>query len=329
MDDSVDLVRSVSTALLVARQKSFRGAMRSSRTGFRTLQRQVEALEKRLGFLLFHRTGEGLVPTAEGEQILAEAQRIEQILAQILRVGQSLHQDAAGEVVLATTEGLGTFWIAPRLGEFNRRNPKITIRLNSSMSLVDMRQYGVDLALQVVEPVLPDIKRVKLARLHMVLGASPAYIEKRGRPKTVAELADHTFVFHSHPQWTDRRLIEEAVKGTLSQKQYVVMRSSAAHLVAMEQGSGIGFIPSYGFGIGINVVPLGLPVRESLDVWLCFHEASRNIPRVASAIEWLNTIFDPRTYPWFRREFVQPKDFDNIIDANGSRPLINTIRLPR
>ncbi len=107
------------------------------------------------------------------------------------------------------------------------------------MTLVDMRQYGVDLALQVVEPVQPEIKRVKLGRLHMVLAASPGYIERHGRPKSVAELADHTFVFHSHPQWTDRRLIEQAVEGKLSQKKFVVMRSSAAHFVALEQGAGI------------------------------------------------------------------------------------------
>lgn len=329
MDDSTELLRSVSTALLVARQRSFRGAMRSSRSGFRTLQKQVESLEKRLGCLIFHRTGEGLVPTTEGEQILAEGRRIEQIVSDILRIGQTLNQDTSGEVVLAATEGLGTFWITPQLAAFNRMHPRITPRLQSSMSLVDMRQFGVDLALQVVEPVLPDIKRVKLGRLHMVLAASPAYLERQGRPKTVAELADHSFVFHSHPQWTDRRLIEEAVQGKLSQKQFVVMRSSAAHFVALEQGGGIGFIPSYGFGIGARLAYINLPVRTSIDVWLCFHEASRNIPRVAAVIDWLGSIFDPRQFPWFRREFVSPTQFDSIIDASGARETIRSISMVR
>lgn len=303
--------------------------MRSSKSGFRTLQKQVEALEKRLGCLIFHRTGEGLVPTTEGEQILAEARRIEQIVSDILRIGQTLNQDTSGEVVLAATEGLGTFWISPQLAAFNRLHPRITPRLQSSMALVDMRQFGVDLALQVVEPILPDIKRLKLGRLHLVLAASPGYIERHGRPRTVAELVDHSFVFHSHPQWTDRRLIEEAVEGQLKQKQFVVMRSSAAHYMALEQGSGIGFIPSYAFGIGARLDYINLPVRTHIDIWLCFHEASRNIPRVAAVIDWLGSIFDPRQFPWFRREFVNPGQFGAIIDASGARETVRGITVSR
>jgi DNA-binding transcriptional LysR family regulator len=329
MDDSTEILRAVSTALLVARQRSFRGAMRTSHSGFRTLQRQVEMLEKRLGCLVFHRTGEGLVPTTEGEQILAEAKRIEQIVSNILRIGQTFNQDTSGEVILAATEGLGTFWITPQLPAFSRLHPRITPRLQSSMAIIDMREFGVDLALQVVEPILPEIKRVKLGRLHMVLAASPEYLERHGKPRTVQELAEHSFVFHSHPQWTDRRLIEEAMQGKISQKQYVVMRSSAAHFVALEQGNGIGFIPSYGFGIGARLSYINLPVRTSIDVWLCFHEASRNIPRVAAVIDWLGTIFDPRQFPWFRREFVAPAQFDSIMSLSGARETVRMLSLSR
>jgi DNA-binding transcriptional LysR family regulator len=329
VDDSINLLRSVSTALLVARQRSFRGAMRSSRSGFRTLQRQIEALEARLGCLLFHRTGDGLVPTAEGHKVLAEAKRIEQVVADILRIGQSLNHEGGGEVVLAATEGLGTFWVSPQLPAFNRLHPHITPRLQSSMSLVDMREYGVDLALQVIEPVQPEIKRLKLGRLHMVLAASPGYVEKHGRPNTPAELSEHTFLFHSHPQWTDRRMIEEAVGGQLGQKQIVVMRSSAAHYMALEQGSGIGFIPSYAFGIGARLIHINLPIRTSIDIWLCFHEASRNIPRVAAVIDWISSIFDPRQFPWFRREFVSPAQFETIVDAAGAREAVRLISASR
>ena len=34
-------------------------------------------------------------------------------------------------------------------------------------------------------------------------------------------------------------------------------------------------------------------------------------------------------YPWFRREFVPPRAFDAIIDANGSRALMDEIALNR
>jgi hypothetical protein len=97
----------------------------------------------------------------------------------------------------------------------------------------------------------------------------------------------------------------------------------------VEKGLGIGFLPSYIFALGTKVVPLALPLRYELDVWLCFHEDARRTPRIASVIDWLSSIFDPRLFPWFRREFVAPKKFGEIIEENGSRAIIETISLYR
>jgi DNA-binding transcriptional LysR family regulator len=183
--------------------------------------------------------------------------------------------------------------------------------------------------LQVIEPSLPSIKRVKLGRLHLMLAASPAYIRKYGEPKQIADLKDHTFVFHTSPQSSDRQLIERVVGGRLTQSQSIVMRNSTAHYLTIESGQGIGFIPSYGFGIGTKLVPLSVPLRHELDVWLCFHEDGRSTPRIAKVIDWLHSIFDPRLFPWFRREFVAPKDFDAVVEANGVKSQISGLSLVR
>jgi DNA-binding transcriptional LysR family regulator len=327
--DTVDIVRGIATALAISRARSIRGAMRSTGSSYPKLQKHMTELEHRLGFAVFHRTSEGVVPTAEGLQILGEAQKLEQLVARILRVGKTVNQEMAGEVALATTEGLGTFWITPQLAAFNRLHPRITVRVHPSMALVDMRRFDVDAVLQVVEPVQPEIKRLRIGRLHMVLAAAPSYLARAGTPRTVADLAGHTYVFHTSPQSSDRHLIEEAVGRKLGQSQLVIMRNSAAHYVTLEQGMGLGFIPSYGFGLGVKLVPIELPVRHHLDIWLCFHEEARSTPRIAALIDWVGGIFDPRLYPWFRREFVPPRSFDAIIDANGSRALLDEIALNR
>jgi DNA-binding transcriptional LysR family regulator len=329
MNDSMDMLNGVASVLRIAREGSFRGAMRSSGLGFRTLQNHVHQLEEKLGFPIFHRTTEGIVPTTEGQYILEEAQKVEAILAKIQRLGKSLNNQAEGEVMLATTEGLGTFWISPQLGAFNRLHPKISIRLHPSMAIADMRRFEIDLALQVVEPIVPDVKRVRVGRLHMMLAAAPAYIAKHGEPRDVASLRDHTFVFHTNPQSSDRQLIEEAVGAKLAQSQFIVMRNSSAHYMTLEAGLGIGFIPSYGFGIGVKLVPLEIPVTHSLDIWLCFHEDARSTPRIAMVIDWLSAIFDPRLYPWFRRDVIWPREFDALIDANGTKGLLDQLSLQR
>jgi DNA-binding transcriptional LysR family regulator len=329
MNDRFDVLQAIASAAMVARERSFRGAMRETGSGFRKLQNRIDFLEKRLGFVIFHRTADGVVPTPEGRIILEEAERIDAIVSSVMRLGKTLDNQAEGEVLLAATEGMGTFWISPQLTAFSVNQPAISIRLNPSMALVDMRRFEVDLALQVVEPTLPDIKRVRLGRLHMTLAASPAYIERHGEPRQMGELADHNFVFHMSPQSSDRQIIEKVVGAELKQSQTIIMRNSTAHYLTVEQGIGIGFLPSYIFALGTKVVPLALPLRYELDIWLCFHEDARRTPRIARVIDWLNSIFDPRLYPWFRREFVQPKSFDKVIEANGSRAMIESISLPR
>jgi DNA-binding transcriptional LysR family regulator len=329
LTDRLDILLAIASAATIARERSFRGAMRETSSGFRKLQRRIELLEKELGFVIFHRTADGVVPTTEGRLILDEAERIDAIITNVMRLGKTLDNQTEGEVLLAATEGIGTFWISPLLDTFSRMHPAISIKLNPSMALVDMRRFEVDIALQVVEPTLPAVKRVKVGKLHLVLAASPAYLARRGEPKHLGELASHDFVFHMSPQSSDEQIIEKVVGTELKQSQSIVMRNSSAHFLTVEKGLGIGFLPSYIFGLGTPVVPLPLPVRHELDVWLCFHEDARRTPRVARVIDWLTGIFDPRLFPWFRRDFVAPSRFDAIVEASGSRALIESISLPR
>jgi DNA-binding transcriptional LysR family regulator len=315
--------------LKVAKAGSFRAAMRDGGIGFRRLQHDIQTVEDKLGLLIFHKTPDGVVPTLEGKAIIEHAEQIETILASVMRLGKTLNNQQDGEVMLATTEGLGTFWISPRLSDFQKQHENISIRLHPSMALADLRRFDVDLALQVVEPIMPDVKRIKVATMHLTLSASESYIARHGMPRTPEELARHTFVFHTSPQSSDRLIIEKALGQKLEQNQFVVLRNSSAHYMTIEHGEGIGFLPTYGFAIGANVVPIQPHVNYPLDVWLCFHNDSRSIPRVSRVIDWLTSIFDPRLYPWFRRDFIAPSQFDKIIEQNGTREFINRFSFTR
>jgi DNA-binding transcriptional LysR family regulator len=329
MDDIHAVLGSVASILAVAREGSFRKASKTFSISFRTLQRDIEAFEAKLGFPVFHRTVDGMRLTPEGKQVLHHARQIEDQIARLGQLAKSLRNQSEGDVVVATTEGIGTFWISPRLPEFATMYPRVSISLFPSMQVADLRRFEVDLALQVVAPINPEIKRVKIGTLHLVLAASPEYISRNGRPRTISDLAKHSFVFHTNPQFSDRVMVENAVGLKLTQSQYIVMRNSTAHYMTIHHGMGIGFIPSYTFALGTRLEPIVLPIRHSLDLWLCFNGDARNIPRVASVIDWVSSLFDPRLYPWFRRDFVPPAEFDEIVRANGIEPLISGLSLPR
>jgi DNA-binding transcriptional LysR family regulator len=329
MKDMQEVLLGVASAVQIAKAGSFRRAMRETGTGFRTLQNHVTALEEKIGLILFHRTSDGVVLTREGQRIIEEAQKIDEIINRIMRLGKTLNNETEGEVLVSTTEGLGTFWISPQLHAFSNKHPNISIRLHPSMSITNMRRFETDLALQVVEPVMPEIKRLKVGRLHLMLAAAPSYIEKNGEPKSLAELKNHKFIFHTNPQFSDRHRIEQAVGAKLEQSQFAVMQNSSAHYMLLLQGSGIGFIPSYGFAIGVPLVPLSVPVNYPLDIWLCFHEDARSTPRIAAVIDWMTAVFDPKLFPWFRREFLPPSAFDAIVENSGITNVMQSVSLRR
>lgn len=324
-----EFLKGILSVLDVARSGSFRKAMAGGGVGFRRLHNDVQMVERLLGVLVFHRTADGVVLTPEGKAIVDQALKIENLLSEIQGLGRTLSPQDKGDVLLAATEGLGTFWIAPRLDAFRAVHPAINISLHPSMAVTDMRRFEIDLALQVVEPVLPEIRRKRLGSLHLVLSAAPSYLQRYGTPKTNDELADHRFVFHSSPQSSDRHLIERVIGRQLKRSQMIVLRNSSAHYMTIEHGEGIGFLPTYGFGIGAKAQPLDIPIRYALDIWLCFHEQSRSIGRIVAAIDWLTTIFDSKTFPWFRRDFVPPKRFAAIIEQQAAQALVDPFSFNR
>jgi DNA-binding transcriptional LysR family regulator len=88
----------------------------------------------------------------------------------------------------------GQLYVAPLLGGLLERFPELSIELTLTNRFVDLIEEGVDLAIRI--GALADSRLVarRLCTNKRVLVASPAYLERRGTPKTVEELADHDCV---------------------------------------------------------------------------------------------------------------------------------------
>ena len=52
--------------------------------------------------------------------------------------------------------------------------------------------------------------------------------------------------------------------------------------------------------------------RSHVDIWLSYHPDLREVPRVRRTVEWLIEQFSPRLYPWFRDDYVDPRDFARL-----------------
>ncbi len=84
--------------------------------------------------------------TPEGLKVLEVAKRMEEAsFAMDLALNQATPA-LSGEVRLAVTEGLGTFWLAPRLVEFQRAYPGLLVDLKCEMRSADLLRLEADVA---------------------------------------------------------------------------------------------------------------------------------------------------------------------------------------
>jgi DNA-binding transcriptional LysR family regulator len=194
---------------------------------------------------------------------------------------------------------------------FNRKFPRLLIDLCCAMKSADVLRLEADVAVQLIKPSAPDLKVVKLGRLHVMPFAGQSYVETFGIPRTREEFLKHRLVLQVADQTQTTETFERLFPGVV-QQGLVAMRTntSSAHIGAISQGVGIGWAPTYVQANGGRMIPVDVAedFRLPFDIWLTYHADAGRIPRVRKMIEWIVDAFDPRRFPWFRDEFIHPSE---------------------
>ena len=236
-------------------------------------------------------------------------ERMEAASFDLMRASNSVTNTLSGEVRVAVTEGLGTFWLAPRLVEFQQALPNILVDLHCAMRSADVSRHEADIAIHCRARRL-DVKLVRLGRMHMMFFASEKYIETFGAPKTTEELVKHRLVKLIADEIAAKETFDRLFPG-YSQRDLLVMKNnvSSAHYWAIANGAGVGVLPTYGWALGGKIVPLEIPLRQPFDIWLSYHAGSGRIPRIRQMIDRLAEAFNPAKFPWFKDESVHRGEF--------------------
>lgn len=308
--------------LEVVRCGSFRAAAERLGQSINSVRRRISEFEHEIGATLFTRDVLGTRLTDEGAQVVDAVERMEAASFDILRSAKLAAPTIAGEVRVAVTEGIGTFWLAPRLVEFQRAFPNILVDLHCAMRSADVLRHEADVAIQLVRPSALDVKAVKIGRLHVMWYASPSYIELWGKPTTYQELVKHRIVMQFSDQTAAKEIFDTWFPG-LRQQDLLVMRTnvSSANYWAIAKGGGIGLLPTYASAIGARVEPLDIDgMHRPFDIWLSYHPDAGRIPRVRKMIDWIVASFSASQFPWFSDTFVHPSELSELFKGG---PLVN------
>eukprot|EP01133_Synstelium_polycarpum_P013606 gene13606-16012_t len=186
----------------VARLRSFRKASVERGVSASALSHALRALEERLGVRLLQRTTRHFSVTDVGQSfyehckaMLVEAEAAQEAI-ELTRAAPR------GTVRLSCPIALLHSLVAPMLAGFMRDHPQVTVLLEASNRRVDLVAEGIDVAIRVRPPPLPDsdlVLRVLAERSQCMVG-SPRLFAGAPVPKAPADLADWPSLALGAPQ---------------------------------------------------------------------------------------------------------------------------------
>jgi DNA-binding transcriptional LysR family regulator len=284
--------------LAVAQSGSFTAAARRLGTNQSTVGRRMLAFETRLGAKVLDRRAKGMLITPVGRSILDRANQIEGIARDIDRRFAGADFALAGTVRIACTEGLGAYWLTPRLVGFQREHPNLVIDLVADNAVADLAKREADISIRLSPPSAPDLIAWRAGRVRFALFAARAYTDVYGMPHRFEELARHRLVDHyGHQQL---KLLETWAR-IVREHKYAVFRTnnSQVFIEAVRSGMGIGLSPAYTSRIITGLIELDIDPGCATDAWIVTHEGTTGSTRVRRVVEHIRAQFEKDRKEWF------------------------------
>ena len=183
----------------VARLGSLAAVSRKTGATQPTLSRHIRDLEDRLGVQLFDRTGNGLTLSPEGMELFAHAQDMQQAATSISNTAEGQSENLAGTVRITATKMMARELLPSILTSLQTEEPDIEIEVVASDQVENLLERDADIAVRMFRPEQMDVITKRLGEVEFGAYASHDYIESRGHPKDLTDLAGHDFIgFDTH-----------------------------------------------------------------------------------------------------------------------------------
>ena len=288
---SIDL-NALMLFLDVAEAGSLTEAARRTGTPKSTLSRKLNALEASLGVRLVQRSSRRFSLTDPGRRLAEHARQISKQLGRARRDIRALGDVPQGTLRVATSVSLAEHFLSPIVVAYLHATPRVDLQLELSPTEADLIEREIDVAIRVGAP---DDRSVHIARrlgyAATYLCASPAYLARRGTPRTVGELKAHDAIFYRRereaPTWSlvdrDGDVVRVSPHPRLTVDSHPVARAAALS------------------GVGVAFLPAAFCGPE-----LAKGELVRVLPEYQSGLKWVYATFPSRdALPAAVRSFVE------------------------
>lgn len=202
------------------------------------VSRQLRTLEDHIGAKLLRRDGRTLVLTPAGRAYVRE---VRQVLHRLAAASVAARTNPDGGVLnLAILPAFGMHWLAPRLQDFARAHPEVTVNLSTRLAPFDFRTERFDAAIHFGRADWPGADHLALMSETVVPVCAPGTLRNADAKVIAAQPLLH---LETRPRGWARWLAAQGVLDPLPAgmifDQFSTMAQAAIH------GMGIALLPTF------------------------------------------------------------------------------------
>lgn len=277
--------------LVTAEEGSLSAAARALGMTQPTLGRQVAALERELGTVLFERVGRGLVLTPGGSSLVEHVRAMGAAASRVSAAASGQSQLVVGRVSITASDLFSVSVLPPIVTELRRRAPAVTVEVVASNTIQDLLRREADIAIRHVAPKEGELIGRHVRDFQAHLYASPDYLERLGPLSGPDSLSDAVFLGFSRDPGPAIERLNASFGLHLRPDQFQVVADNGVVMREFaRQGLGIAVLPvppeTAAADEQLVRVPLELaPV--SIPLWLVTHRELRHSARIRLAFDLL------------------------------------------
>lgn len=232
----MDRIGDLQLFLRVVDLGSISAAARSLEISVAVASQRLQRLEKTLGVRLIHRSTRQLRVTPEGAALAEQGRPLVEDLEALTSSLKKAAKDVSGTLRVTVPAAFGRQYISPLLPTFLARHPRLRVSIDMSDPMQDLVGEGFDLAIRIGQVQEQSLVARRLTNNRRLLCAAPAYLKRRGVPKSPEDLREHDCLLMMgakgpRDQWTltapDGTETTIRVRGRLESNMGEVIRDAA------------------------------------------------------------------------------------------------------
>jgi len=226
------------------------------------VSKQISKLESDLGVRLLNRSTRSLSPTSVGLEMLKQGKTLRELMKQTSVLAENFQDEPRGLLRITSTTSFGRQYVHCAVAAFQRQYPDVEVELRLEDRRVDLIGEGYDLGIRIGVPQDSNLIARPLAKIGLVLVASPEFLEQHGVPQTMEDLAELPAITYSGANRTSNQIHyydENGTEQTIQMRSVFRTNEGETMIAAAKAGQGYAVVGRFMLGTEVacgNLVPI-------------------------------------------------------------------------